>query len=166
MANITLGGKACTTVGELPVIGSTSPDFKLTKMDMSEMTLADLKGKKVILNIFPSVDTGICATSSRKFNAEASSLSNTVVACVSRDLPFAQKRFCGAEGLENVIMLSDYKTGAFGKSYGVHIADGGFQGLHARAVVVLDETGKVTYNQLVPEVGQEPDYDSALKAVK
>jgi thiol peroxidase len=166
MANITLGGKPCKTVGELPAVGSAAPAFTLTKNDMSELSLSEWKGKKVILNIFPSVDTGICAMSSRKFNAEASALNNTVVACISRDLPFAQKRFCAAEGLENVIMLAEYKNNDFGTAYGVLIADGGFMGLHARAVVALDEQGKVTYTQLIPEVGQEPNYEAALAAVK
>lgn len=166
MAKITLGGNPCTTSGDLPVVGSSAPNFKLVKADMSEASLSDFKGKKVILNIFPSVDTSVCATSIRKFNKEASSFDNAVVLCISKDLPFAAKRFCGAEGLENVITLSNFRDGnAFGKAYGVEIIDGGFQGLNARAVVVIDETGRVAYTELVPEIGHEPNYEAALKVI-
>lgn len=165
MANITLGGNPTTTSGNLPEIGQTAPDFNLIKSDLSPVKLSDYKGRKVVLNIFPSIDTGVCATSVRKFNEEASKLSNTSVLCVSRDLPFAQARFCGAEGLNNVECISDFNDGSFGKSYGVEIQDGAFKGLHARAVVVVDEQGTVTYNELVPEVGQEPNYAKALKNV-
>ena len=166
MANITLGGTPCTTTGELPSIGSKAPSFTLCNDDLSPFNSSDLDGKRVILNVFPSVDTGICAMSSRKFNAEASSLDNTIVACVSRDLPFAMKRFCGAEGLDDVKMLSDFKDGSFGKDYGLEIADGGFAGLHSRCVLVLDENGSVIYTEQVPEIGHEPNYAAALQAAK
>lgn len=165
MANITLGGNPATTSGNLPEIGQAAPDFNLIKSDLSSVKLSDYKGRKVVLNIFPSIDTGVCATSVRKFNEEASKLSNTSVLCVSRDLPFAQARFCGAEGLNNVECISDFNDGSFGKKYGVEIQDGAFKGLHARAVVVVDEQGTVIYNELVPEVGQEPNYAEALKHV-
>lgn len=129
---------------------------------MSSISLENFAGKKKILNIFPSVDTGVCATSVRKFNEKAAALSDIVVLCISRDLPFAQKRFCGAEGISNVTMLSDYKNGSFGKSYGVEITDGKFEGLHARAIVVLDENNQVLHSELVSEIAQEPNYDAAI----
>lgn len=163
MAQTALAGNPVNTVGDLPAIGS-SPSFSLTKGDLSEVTPADLTGKKVILNIFPSIDTPTCATSVRKFNEAASSLDNTVVLCVSADLPFAQGRFCAAEGLTNVQNASTFRSD-FGDEFGVKLADGKLAGLLARAVVVLDESGKVTYTQLVPEIAQEPDYDSALSAL-
>jgi thioredoxin-dependent peroxiredoxin len=166
MANITLGGTPTITSGELPQTGKIAPAFHLKKSDLTAVSLKDYGGRKVILNIFPSVDTGVCAASVRKFNEEASKLANTSVLCVSKDLPFAQARFCGAEGLNNVECLSDFLDGSFGKDYGVEISDGAFQGLHARAVVVIDEQGKVVYNELVPEVGQEPNYFEAIKHVK
>ncbi|WP_035337744.1 thiol peroxidase [Dokdonia sp. PRO95] len=166
MANITLGGNAATTIGELPKVGTTAPDFSLSKNDMSTASLADFKGKRVVLNIFPSVDTGVCAQSVRTFNEKISGAENTEVLCISRDLPFAQARFCAAEGLENVHTLSDFKSGDFGKNYGVTIEGGAFEGLHSRAVVVLDETGKVIYTEQVPEVGQEPNYEGAMSALK
>lgn len=166
MATITLGGNATQTVGELPKVGTAAPDFTLSKNDLSPATLADYKGKRVVLNIFPSVDTGVCAQSVRTFNEKVSSAENTEVLCISRDLPFAQARFCAAEGLENVHTLSDFKTGKFGKDYGVTIADGGFDGLHSRAVVVLNEEGQVVYTEQVPEVGQEPNYEGAMNALK
>jgi thioredoxin-dependent peroxiredoxin len=165
MAQITLGGNAINTLGNLPSNGSTAADFSLTAVDMSSASLATFAGKKKILNIFPSVDTGVCATSVRTFNKQAASLENTVVLCISRDLPFAQKRFCGAEGIENVVMLSDFKTGSFGKDYGVEILDGGFAGLHARAIVVLDENNHVLYSELVSEIAHEPNYDAAVVAL-
>ncbi len=166
MAQITLGGNPTNTSGDLPKVGEPAPAFSLTKTDMSTSTLADYAGKKVILNIFPSVDTGVCAASIRRFNQEASGLDNTIVLCISMDLPFAQQRFCGAEGIENVITLSNFRDkGAFGRDYGVEIVDGGFAGLDARAVVVVDEEGKVKYTELVPEIGQEPNYDEALKSI-
>lgn len=165
MASITLGGNPATTVGELPVSGNTAPDFTLTKSDLSEVSLADYKGSKLVLNIFPSVDTGTCAKSVRQFNQEASALDNTKILCISKDLPFAQTRFCGAEGIENVEMLSDYKTGAFGKNYGVEFADSAFQTLHSRCIVVINEEGTVKYTEQVSETADEPNYAAALEAL-
>jgi thiol peroxidase len=165
MAKITLGGNPANTIGNLPEVGSAAPDFSMVKTDMSVATLADYKGSKVILNIFPSVDTGVCAASVRHFNAEASGLENTKVLCISRDLPFAQQRFCGAEGLDNVVNLSDFVDGSFGKSYGLEIIDGAFRGLHSRVIVILDEKGIVTYTEQVPEIGQAPDFEAALAAL-
>jgi thiol peroxidase len=165
MAKITLGGNPINTSGDLPKTGTKSPDFTLVKTDMSEASLKDVTGKKVILNIFPSVDTGICSASVRKFNEKAASLDNTVVLCISKDLPMAQKRFCGAEGIENVVMLSGYRNNTFAKEYGVEVLDGGFKGLNARAVVVLDADHKVIYSELVSEIGTEPNYEAALKAL-
>ncbi len=166
MANITLGGTATTTIGDLPKVGSNAPEFTLSKNDLSTSTLSDFKGKRVVLNIFPSVDTGTCAQSVRTFNEKVASASNTEVLCISRDLPFAQARFCAAEGIENVHTLSDFKTGDFGADYGVTIQDGAFEGLHSRAVVVLNEEGKVVYTEQVQEVGEEPNYENALNALK
>ncbi|MCB1001543.1 MAG: thiol peroxidase [Ilumatobacteraceae bacterium] len=163
MAQTALGGNPVNTVGDLPEVGS-SPSFHLTKSDLSEITPADYAGKRVVLNIFPSIDTPTCATSVRTFNERASSLDNTVVLCVSADLPFAQNRFCGAEGLANVECASSFRTG-FGDEFGVSLADGKLAGLLARAVVVLDESGTVTHTQLVPEIANEPDYDAAIAAL-
>ena len=165
MAEITLGGNKIHTIGDLPKVGEKAPDFKLVKDDLSTATLADFKGKKVVMNIFPSLDTGTCAASVRRFNAEASKLDNTVVLCISRDLPFAQKRFCGSEGLEDVINLSDFRTGDFCKDYGLMIVDGPLEGLASRVVIVLDEDGTVVYTQQVPEIVDEPDYEKALAAL-
>ncbi|MDI9256819.1 thiol peroxidase [Flavobacterium sedimenticola] len=165
MATVTLGGNPVHTNGELPKTGSKAPEFQLVKQDLSRATLADFSGSKLVLNIFPSIDTNTCATSVRTFNAKASALENTKVLCISRDLPFAQKRFCGAEGLENVINLSDFPTGQFGKDYGLEITDGVFSGLHTRAVIVIDENGVVTYTELVPEIANEPNYEAALAAL-
>ena len=165
MATVTLGGNPIHTNGELPKTGSKAPDFKLVNTDLSMATLADFAGSKVVLNIFPSIDTGTCATSVRTFNAKASALSNTKVLCISRDLPFAQKRFCGAEGLENVINLSDFNTGSFGKDYGLEITDSVLAGLHSRVVIVLDENGVVKYAEQVPEIADEPNYESAIAAL-
>ncbi len=165
MAEITLGGNKIHTIGELPAVGSKAADFTLVKDDLSKATLADYKGKKVVMNIFPSLDTGTCAASVRHFNAAASDLENTVVLCISRDLPFAQKRFCGAEGLNDVINLSDFNTGQFVKDYGLQVIDGPLEGLASRVVVILDEDGTVTYTQQVPEVTEEPNYDEALAAL-
>jgi thiol peroxidase len=167
MSKITLGGKPTNTNGELPAIGSSAPDFILTaSADMGEVSLQNYAGKNIIMNIFPSVDTGVCATSVRKFNAEASKLPNTIVLCISKDLPFAMKRFCGAEGLNNVVTLSDYRGKGFSEKYGVRIQDGAFEGLDARAIVVVGTDGKVKHTELVPEVGQEPNYEAALKAIR
>ena len=162
MATVTLGGNPIHTNGELPKTGSKAPDFKLVNTDLSIASLADFAGSKVVLNIFPSIDTGTCATSVRTFNAKAGALSNTKVLCISRDLPFAQKRFCGAEGLENVINLSDFNTGSFGKDYGLEITDSVLAGLHSRVVIVLDENGVVKYTEQVPEIADEPNYESAI----
>lgn len=165
MAQITLGGNAINTSGNIPSSGSAAPLFLLTAEDMSSISLENFAGKKKILNIFPSVDTGVCATSVRKFNEKAAALSDIAVLCISRDLPFAQKRFCGAEGISNVVMLSDYKNGSFGKSYGVEITDGKFEGLHARAILVLNENNQVLHSELVSEIAQEPNYEVALAAL-
>lgn len=165
MASITLGGNPTTTNGTLPEIGKSAPNFSLIGTDMNVSTLADYKGSKVILNIFPSVDTGVCAASVRHFNEKASTLENTKVLCISRDLPFAQKRFCGSEGLDNVINLSDFVDGSFGKTYGLEITDGAFKGLHSRVIVILDENGTVTYTEQVPEIGHSPNFDAALAAL-
>ncbi|NQU31951.1 MAG: thiol peroxidase [Bacteroidetes bacterium] len=165
MAQITLKGNAINTIGNLPKVGSIAPGFTLVKNDLSSGSLSDYKGKKVVLNIFPSLDTGTCAASVRRFNQEASKLDNTVVLCISKDLPFAQARFCGAEGLKDVINMSDFRTGEFGKAYGVEIADGPLAGLESRSVVVIDEEGKVIYTEQVPEIIDEPDYDKALAAL-
>ncbi len=163
MATITLKGNPIHTVGTLPEIGSQASDFKLTKTDLSDAGLADFKGKRVVLNIFPSLDTEVCATSVRKFNAEAEKLENTVVLCASLDLPFAHSRFCSTEGLENVISLSELRDRRFGESYGVRIADGPLAGLFSRAVIIIDENGNVIYTEQVPEIVQEPNYEAALK---
>ncbi|MEQ6168219.1 thiol peroxidase [Ekhidna sp. MALMAid0563] len=166
MAKITLGGNETNTIGNLPEVGSSAPDFTLVSKDMQEKTLASYYGQKVILNIYPSIDTGVCAMSTKKFNQEASKLENTRIVCVSKDLPFALKRYCDAEGIENLDNLTNFRDGGdFGKNYGVEITDGAFKGLNARAVVVIDEEGKVKYTELVPEVGQEPNYDNALAAI-
>lgn len=165
MASITLGGNPINTSGTLPNIGTSAPDFKLVKTDLSLATLADFEGSRLVLNIFPSIDTGTCATSVRTFNAKASSLENTKVLCISRDLPFAQKRFCGAEGLENVINLSDFKTGSFGKDYGLEITDSVLAGLHSRVVIVLDENGTILHTEQVSEIADEPNYEAAITAL-
>ncbi|MBK5212477.1 MAG: thiol peroxidase [Flavobacteriaceae bacterium] len=165
MATIKLGGNTIETVGTLPKVGDTAPDFELTAQDLSSKKLSDYKGSRVIMNIFPSIDTNVCATSTRKFNEEASKLENTIILCISKDLPFALKRFCAAEGIKNLEMLSDFRDGNFGKNYGVEMISGALQGLLSRAVVVLDENGKVIYNQQVPAIGEEPDYISALKTL-
>lgn len=165
MANITLQGNEIHTSGNLPELGTVAPDFTLVAEDLSEKTLSDFAGKKVVLNIFPSIDTGVCAASARKFNEEASALDNTVVVNVSKDLPFALGRFCASEGLQNVMNLSDYR-GNFGENYGLTIADSPLKGLLSRAVVVLDENGTVKYTEQVPEIAQEPNYAAALEAVK
>lgn len=162
MATVTLKGNPVHTSGELPTIGSKAPDFRLVKQDLSVVSLADLAGKKIVINIFPSIDTATCATSVRKFNQKASALANTVVLCVSKDLPFAAKRFCGAEGIENVVTASAFRDTAFEHAYGIQIVDSALKGLMARSVVVLDESGKVLHTQLVSEIANEPDYDAAL----
>ena len=165
MATITLKGNKIKTSGELPKIGSKAPAFSLIASDLSTKTLKDFLGSKIILNIFPSIDTGTCAQSVRQFNKEASSLKNIRVLCISRDLPFAQARFCGAEGLENVINLSDYKKGDFGKDYGLNFINGPLDALHSRCIVIIDENGIVTYTEQVSEIVDEPNYENALKAL-
>ncbi|QDS94177.1 Thiol peroxidase [Roseimaritima multifibrata] len=166
MADFKLKGNPFHTCGDLPSVGADAPAFSLAKIDLNETTLADYAGKRVVLNIFPSIDTPTCATSVQRFNAEANSLDNTVVLCVSRDLPFAQKRFCGAEGLDNVVSASDFRSGDFGRTYGVQIEDGPLAGLLARSVVVIDENGKVVHSQLVEETADEPNYDAALATLR
>jgi thiol peroxidase len=162
MSSITLGGNPINTSGELPKTGSQLADFKLVKTDLSIASLADYAGKKVVFNIFPSIDTGTCAASVRKFNATAANLNNTVVLCISRDLPFAQKRFCGAEGIENVENLSDFKDGSFGKTNGLEIIDSVLAGLHSRAILVIDENGTILHTEQVQEIADEPNYEAAL----
>ena len=166
MAQVTLKGNPIHTSGELPALGAKAPEFKLTGADLKDVSLADYQGKRKILNIVPSLDTAVCATSTRKFNETAGKLPNTVVLVISADLPFAAKRFCTTEGLQNVVTLSLMRDRAFAKDYGVLLQDGPLAGICARAVVVLDENDKVVHRQLVPEIGQEPDYDGALAAAK
>ena len=166
MAKITFKGNPVNTAGSLPKVGSAAPDFKIVKTDLSTISLGELKGKKVVLNIFVSMDTPVCANSVRRFNVEASKLANTVILCISKDLPFAQKRFCGAEGLDSVIPASEYRDTSFSSAYGVLIVDGPLQGLLSRAVVVVDEKGTVVFTEQVPEIAQEPDYEKALAALK
>lgn len=165
MATVNLGGNKIETIGKLPNVGETAPDFNLTTQDLESKKLSDFKGSRIIMNIFPSIDTNVCATSVRKFNEKATSLENTKVLSISRDLPFAQKRFTDDESIENVTNLSDFRDGSFGKDYGVEMTTGPLSGLLSRAVLVLDENGKVIYNEQVPEIGQEPDYLSALKVL-
>lgn len=166
MSTISLGGNPAHTSGELPAVGADAPQFTLVKGDLSTLSNSDLAGKKVVLNIFPSVDTAVCAASVRKFNVAASDLDNTVVVCVSADLPFAQGRFCGAEGLTNVVTASVFRSPEFGADYGVTLTDTKLQGLLARAVVVLDEAGKVVHTELVAEIATEPNYDAAIAALQ
>lgn len=165
MAQTKLGENVVNTSGNLPAVGSMAPDFVLTGNDLKDSTLKSHAGKNVILNIFPSVDTGVCAASVREFNKRAASLENTVVLCVSRDLPFAMRRFCGAEGIDKVITLSDFRNRGFSKSYGVEMTDGAMVGFFARSVVVVGTDGKVKYTEMVPVVGQEPNYEAAIKAI-
>ena len=162
MATITLEGNEIHTVGELPAIGSDAPAFTLTNNDMGETSLADFAGKRVILNIFVAIDTGICAESTRRFNTAAGSLENTVVLCISADLPPTLSRFCGAENLNNVTTLSTFRNPEFGNDYGLTVADGPLRGLNSRSIVIIDENGKVIHTEQVPEIAQEPDYDAAL----
>lgn len=163
MAKITLDGHPAETIGTLPAVGEKIKKSTLVKNDLTRTTLDEFKGSKLVLNIFPSVGTGVCAASVRRFNKEAASLGDTKVLCISRDLPFAQQQFCGAEGLENVITLSDFETGEFGKEHGLEIISGAFKGLHSRVVMILDEEGKILYTQQVEEIAEEPDYETALK---
>ncbi|PIE58981.1 MAG: lipid hydroperoxide peroxidase [Desulfobulbus propionicus] len=165
MAQITLKGTAIETSGTLPGKGDTAPEFTLVQNDLSEATLAAYAGKRVVINIFPSIDTPVCAASVRKFNEVASQKDNTVVLCVSADLPFAHQRFCETDGLENVVPLSVFRSPAFGQDYGVTITTGPLAGLLSRAIVIVDTDGKVIYTQQVPEITEEPDYDAAIAAL-
>lgn len=165
MAKITLKGNPIDTVGSLPEVGAKAPDFTVVATDLSEVSLQNYAGKTVILNIYPSVDTGVCAASTRRFNTEAGKNDNTVILCVSADLPFAHGRFCEAEGLKDVVPVSVFRSPEFGAAYGQTISNGPLAGLLARAVVVIDKDGKVKYTEQVPEITQEPDYESALKAI-
>jgi thioredoxin-dependent peroxiredoxin len=166
MAQITLKGNPVKTSGELPKVGDPAPDFVLTKTDLSDVSLKDFAGKTIVLNIFPSVDTAVCSMSVRKFNAQIDQYDNAAVLCVSLDLPFAHARFCGAEGLNQVISVSELRNRDFGNRYGVRIIDGPLAGLLARAVVIIDAKGNVIYTQLVPEIAEEPDYAAALAMLK
>lgn len=163
--SVLMGGKPIQTFAKLPAVNTQAPNFTLTDGDMKDQSLEAYKGKFVILNIFPSVDTGVCSASVRHFNEEASKLNNAVVLCISKDLPFAQKRFCGAEGIKNVVMLSDYRSD-FGEKYGVKITDSPMKGLLSRAVVVINPEGKIVYEEQVADISQEPNYEAAIKAVK
>lgn len=165
MANITLGGNPVETVGNLPLVGSKAPNFKLTNTDLADKSLNDYKGSRLVLNIFPSIDTGTCAQSVRTFNKEASQLDNTKVLCISKDLPFAMARFCGAEGLENVENLSDYKTGNFGNDYGLAFKTGPLETLLSRCIVVIDADGTILHTEQVAEIVDEPNYKTALASL-
>jgi len=165
MAQIKLGENVVSTSGELPSVGSSAPSFTLTNTDFKDQTLQDFSGKNIILNVFPTIDTGVCSASVREFNKRAAGLADTVVLCISKDLPLSQKKFCGAEGIENVVMLSDFRNLNFAKNYGVEMTDGGWYGLFARTVVVINKEGKVSYTELVPKIGQEPNYDTAIAAL-
>ncbi|MBC8376726.1 MAG: thiol peroxidase [FCB group bacterium] len=162
MATISLRGNPVHTIGELPEIGSKAADFELVAKDLSRVSIVDFKGQRLVLNIFPSLDTGTCAASVRYFNELAGKLPDTKVLCISRDTPFAQSRFCGAEGLENVITLSDFETGQFGKDYGLQVIDGPMKGFLSRVVILVDSAGTVTYTQQVPVVSDEPNYDEVV----
>lgn len=166
MAEITLKGNPINTSGDLPAVGSDAPDFVLTKADLSDVSLGDFAGKTKILSIVPSLDTPVCQASTRRFNTEAASLDDTVVLTVSRDLPFAQKRFCETEGIENCIAVSEMRNRGFGEAYGMEIIDGPLAGALGRAIVVIDRDDKVVYTELVPEIAQEPNYDAALAAAR
>lgn len=166
MAKITFKGNEVHTNGTLPTVGTTAPDFKSVKGDLTELSLAELKGKRVVINIFPSLDTPVCAASVRRFNKETASLPNTVVLALSKDLPFAQGRFCTTEGIDKVIALSAFRCTCFEDKYGMLMMDGPLKGLLARAVVVVDENGKIVYEELVPEITEEPNYDAAIAILK
>jgi thiol peroxidase len=165
MATVTLKGNQIHTSGNLPKVGEKAPNFKLIKNDLSTTSLSDYKGKAVVLNIFPSIDTGTCAQSVRQFNKELNEIDDVIVLCISRDLPFAQARFCGAEGLKNVINLSDFNTNDFGKTYGLDFIDGPLNGLHSRAIVVIDENGIITHTEQVSEIVNEPNYKAVFEAL-
>jgi thioredoxin-dependent peroxiredoxin len=165
MAQTKLGETTVNLNGNLPSIGSAAPDFTLAGVDLKDMSLKDFAGKNIVMNIFPSIDTRVCAMSVREFNMRASSLPETIVLCISKDLPFAFRRFCGAEGIDQVVSLSDFRNKGFSKNYGVEMIDGGMAGLHARCIVVIDKQGNVKHTELVPVIGQEPDYDAAIKSL-
>jgi thiol peroxidase len=165
MATVTLKGNPVATSGELPALGQTAPDFRLVRGDLSEATLSDYAGKRKIINIVPSLDTAVCATQTRRFNEAAAALDNTAVLVISGDLPFAQQRFCTTEGIDGLETLSSFRSTDFGRDWGIGLVDGPLAGLNARAVVVADENDRVIHSQLVPEIGQEPDYDAALGAL-
>ncbi|AXT19811.1 thiol peroxidase [Flavobacteriaceae bacterium AU392] len=165
MAKLTLGGTPVETSGELPKVGTVAPDFKLTAVDLSTKTLKDYAGKNIVLNIYPSIDTSTCATSARKFNEAASAMENTVILCISRDLPFAQSRYCSSEGLENIINLADYKDNLFSKAYGVNFIDGPFETLHSRCIVVINSEGIITHTEQVQEIANEPNYDAVMSVL-
>lgn len=166
MTNVTLKGNKIGLNGVLPIVGTEAPDFKAVKSDLSELSLKELRGKRVVLNVFPSLDTDVCAKSVRKFNEEVTALKNTVVLCISKDLPFAQGRFCTTEGLKHVITLSAFRCDGFEKAYGLLITDGPLKGLLSRAVITIDENGKILYEELVPEIVQEPNYEAAIASLK
>jgi thiol peroxidase len=165
MAKVTLRGTEVNTTGNLPSKGTKAPDFKLVKNDLGSLSLSELKGKKVILSISPSLDTSVCAVSARKFNQVAAGKQNTVIVAITKDLPFASGRFCTTEAISNVITLSGFRDSAFGKDYGIELVDGPMAGLYTRGIVVIDENGVVVHSQLVPEITHEPDYDAALAAL-
>ena len=166
MTNITLQGNKIGLNGVLPVVGTAAPDFKAVKADLSDFTLSDLKGKQIVLNVFPSLDTAVCANSVRKFNKDVASHPNTVVLCISKDLPFAHERFCSTEGLKDVVTLSTFRCDCFEKAYGLLITDGPLKGLLARAVIIIDENGTIVYEELVPEIVQEPNYEAVIASLK
>jgi thiol peroxidase len=165
MAQTKLGENVVNTIGNLPSVGAPAAEFVLTGTDMKDISSHQFDGKNIVLNIFPSVDTSTCATSVREFNKRAAALNDTIVLCVSKDLPFALRRFCGAEGIDRVMLASDFRNRGFSKNYGVELVDGGFSGLFARAIVVIDKQGKVKHTELVPKIGDEPNYDAALRAI-
>jgi thioredoxin-dependent peroxiredoxin len=166
MAQTKLGETIVNTSGNLPVAGDTAPIFKLTGMDLKDITSTDFKGKNLVLNIFPSIDTRVCALSVREFNKRAAFFENTIVLCISKDLPFAFKRFCAAEGIKNVLVLSGFREDGFGTKYGVDLLDGAFKGLYARAVLIIDHNQQIRYSELVPSIDQEPDYEKALAIIE
>ena len=166
MANITLGNNPIKTIGNLPEIGDQAKDLCLIANDLSKINLNSFNGSRILMNIFPSIDTEICAISVKKFNEQASQLKNTKILCISRDLPFSQKRFCGSENIDNVITLSDFADGSFGKDYGLTILDGVMSNLHSRCIIILDESHKVIYTEQVPEIAIEPNYEKALSILK
>ena len=162
MANITLKNNPISTCGDLPNIGEQAKDFSLIGKDLKEVTLNNFQGERIVMNIFPSIDTGICAISVKTFNEKAAGLTNTKVLCISRDLPFAQNRFCGAENIENVLTLSDFSSGEFGENYGLTIIDGALANLHSRCIIVLDKSHKIIHTEQVNEITSEPNYETAL----